>query len=756
MLNLSLPPAFDALKNEKCFVAWTLEQRNGKTTKVPYSPVTGNRAASNDSGTWGTLQAAVEAAETNGYAGVGIMLGNGLVGVDLDHVLTDGDLNPEAARIVEQLASYTEISPSGTGLHIFCWADDVYSQGRRGSSVFAEAADAAGADLEFYAGGRYFTLTGNVYGDARPIENRTKEIAALHAHYWPKPETRDIVPRTRTAPRSDSDALDKMLQCNPNAAALYAGDMSAYDNDHSRADMALCMHLAFWTDGDAAQADRLFRSSGLMRDKWDEKHFANGDTYGERTLSEACRRYAETAAGFRQMGRLFSSDDVVQAYEGTAQAGSVLYLPRIERTQAAYLSEGAYTSDIASLARHRNDRTGFAAIDRAHPFYPGLYVLGAASSLGKTSFALQLADQVAETGRDVLYISLEQTAAELTAKSIARYAARLAKDPNEENPFYTRPDDALSAAALRTGAQTLLTERAADLYRDTAAGRVHIVQGSFRTRAADVIHRVREWLGQHGGATPLVIVDYLQALAPSADRQTEKQVIDDALGELKDFQGANELTLLLISSLNRANYLVPVSFESFKESGGIEYTADVVWGLDLACLQDELFDTNGHLIEKREVVKRARRDTPREIILQCLKNRFGVSSYSAGFYFDPVHDTFTETLMIESGDPVFGDRPGTYREYLQEVKDRLKLNKTEAVKTRAAVETLRTQRAMHTENERTTREALRSARSIRDPEERASVIKQLVQDTQAAYDAAMQDAMDAARDAEPYTGDMPF
>ena len=563
--DIILPDALEPLKEQRRWVAWALEGRDGgRKTKKPYNPATGKLAKPNDPGTWGTYAEAATAVRARGLAGVGVMLGDGLAGIDLDHVIdANGRLDAAAARIVQQMGTYTELSPSGNGLHILCHTTAAAAEGRRCSSVFTAETETPGAEIELYMGGRYFTVTGDVYGEPAPIEDRTEALDKLRAHYWPpRPVGEPVAPRTRTVSASDAEVLDKLRMHNARAAALYdAGDLTGYNGDHSAADLALCAHLIYWTDGDIVQADRLFRCSALMRDKWDETHFSSGETYGQHTLAKALSAYMDAASMRRQAGRRPAPDDVLRALD--TNGPRALYLPRIGRTQAEYTARD-YARDIACLARHRDAKTGFDGIDAQHPFYPGLYVLGAASSLGKTSFALQLADQVAEGGRDVIYISLEQTAAELTAKSVARYAYR-----------------------LRTGCTTILTDQALDVYRDTAARHLCIVPGGFRTRAHDVISRVREWLGEHNGAAPVIIVDYLQALAPLDPRQTERQAIDDALGELKDFQCEHDLTMLLISSLNRANYMVPVSFESFKESGGIEYTADVVWGLDLACLQDD-------------------------------------------------------------------------------------------------------------------------------------------------------------------------
>ena len=90
--------------------------------------------------------------------------------------------------------------------------------------------------------------------------------------------------------------------------------------------------------------------------------------------------------------------------------------------------------------------------------------------------------------------------------------------------------------------------------------------------------------------------------------------------------------------------MTAIDFESFKESGGIEYTADVVWGLPLQCIHEGLFSSPNKINEKRQRIREAKRETPRKIELVCLKNRFGISSYTCQFNYYPNFDLFDPDL----------------------------------------------------------------------------------------------------------------
>jgi replicative DNA helicase len=114
-----------------------------------------------------------------------------------------------------------------------------------------------------------------------------------------------------------------------------------------------------------------------------------------------------------------------------------------------------------------------------------------------------------------------------------------------------------------------------------------------------------------------------------------------------------DITVILISSVNRANYMQPIDFESLKESGGIEYSADCILGLQLQCLDDPIFEQEKKIKQKRELIRKAKAATPRKIELICLKNRFGISSYCCGFNYFPAADLFTEDTGREFADDLF-------------------------------------------------------------------------------------------------------
>lgn len=289
--------------------------------------------------------------------------------------------------------------------------------------------------------------------------------------------------------------------------------------------------------------------------------------------------------------------------------------------------------EIEKLKANATRKTGFSNLDaETGGVYPGLYAIGGISSVGKTTFIYQMADQMAAAGQHVLFFSMEQSRLEMVSKSIARTTAQA--DINT----------AVSSIAIRTGTLTPVVLDAADRYSQTVGGRLSVIEGNFNCTVSFIGEYTRKYI-ENNGVKPVIIVDYLQVLRPEKDPETgrkptdTKQVVDYNVTQLKRMSRALDIPVFVISSLNRSNYLTPVDFESFKESGGIEYTADVVWGLQLDIMNDPIFDKEKGVKEKREKVRDAKAAMPREVELVCLKNRYG-RSYNVHFRYYPQYDLF--------------------------------------------------------------------------------------------------------------------
>ena len=500
-----------------------------------------------------------------------------------------------------------------------------------------------------YGETRFFTVTGKPYGSVKPLSERTQEAATIHKKYIYRERSETSVAPTGEAASvdlSDQELLEKAFASARGAEIrkLWEGDTSGHGNDHSAADLALVRDLAYWTNGDAARIDTLFRSSGLMRDKWDRK--TGGSTYGANTIAFVLRDFNPYTVQtplkrITSHGKeIYNADKMrEEAPQMTPQTAP----EPVQLTSAYDYLKSNFKDDRAQFQGYKQRKTGFNNIDeKTGGLYPGLYVIGAQSSLGKTTFIHQMGDQLAAAGDTVLFFSLEQSLFELTTKSLARESFKL----DVKNDA-----GAVSAIELRAGAKTEKVNNGYRAYMQYAK-RMIIKECNFDENIESIETTVKKFIADTG-VKPIVIIDYLQIIPALDPRMSDKEKTDQHMKRLKVLQRNNDLVLFVISALNRANYLTEISFESFKESGGIEYTADVIWGMQYSVIStDPTFKSaaQGKLNEQRRKIQDAKKATPRKIELVCLKNRYG-RDYSAYFLYYPKYDYFTidqETAQIKA------------------------------------------------------------------------------------------------------------
>jgi putative DNA primase/helicase len=276
------------------WVCWKYISRDGKETKCPVRASDGGPASSTDPSTWATFEDAVSAWQANGYAGIGLVFAasDPFCGIDLDDCIDDaGVVVPAAREVIESFGSYCEVSPSGRGVKIFI-------VGRKPEWAASRSKVIRGfKETEVYDHGRFFTVTGQRVPEApAEVHDGQAALEAMCLRLWPQNQRPQ---QTRRAACGGFNGDDDLLIAKACAAKngeqfrqLWQGVMSGYGNNHSVADLALCCHLAFWTGRDVDRMDRLYRRSGLMRDKWDERRGER--TYGEITMAKAIKGCVNT------------------------------------------------------------------------------------------------------------------------------------------------------------------------------------------------------------------------------------------------------------------------------------------------------------------------------------------------------------------------------------------------------------------------------------------------------------------------------
>ena len=307
------------IRENALFCLWRRQDAGQKTKKVPFQ-VDGQPARSNDRSCFCSFEEALKVAED--YDGVGIGIFDGYSAIDIDNCVDDaGNLSPMAQDIVDEMASYTELSPSGHGIRILFLSSEPYNSDK----YYIMRHDIG---LEVYVSGatsKYVTVTSdriNVYD----VHNCDSELTTVCERYMLRPakskvaKTTGAVMAVATSGLSDSELIDKAGKARNGGkfTALMVGDTSAYSSANE-ADYALCGILAFWANGDEEQIDRIFRSSGLMRPKWDRAQ--SGSTYGRITIRKAIKNvpaFYEPPAPKRprsQIGQWLIDHDAINCYE---------------------------------------------------------------------------------------------------------------------------------------------------------------------------------------------------------------------------------------------------------------------------------------------------------------------------------------------------------------------------------------------------------------------------------------------------------
>lgn len=398
-----------------------------------------------------------------------------------------------------------------------------------------------------------------------------------------------------------------------------------------------------------------------------EKKQTTADKEGE-TMRELENFFAEaTPAADPTEAEAYNPENMTPPPEMQPQAEpkTPLFL-----SAADYLT-GLYETDIEELKQYAGRKMGLHPdIDKHLTLFPGLAALGGQASLGKTTFAINMVYKLLKRGEHVLYFALEQRPEELITKSLAAYIYK-------KNPETSIDNLQLNNGLRNTEVDDAMTELAKEL------SNYHLIECDFETTAADIEAMTDAYMQTYPGVKPIVIIDYLQLIAPPADFKGDTRArIDENLKSIKKMQKTRGLFVLVISSFNRSSNFEPISYESFKETSMIEFTCDYVFGLQLA-IQDprneEFYVKIGPQFgkskrqewEQKEMIHKAQIQTPKQIQFVSIKNRRGKQYFTANFNYYPAHDSFEEgqALVYRSAfaeDPEPQRRPKTPQQDAEE------------------------------------------------------------------------------------------
>lgn len=671
----------EELRTRGQFCLWSYAtDKDGRKTKRPFNPHHPDRLAEvNNPETFASFDYALNTLETApaSFDGLGIRVSDDIIGIDIDHCFDEsGNMTAAARDILETLKTYAEISPSGHGLRLFCKAP--------GLKYDKQTYYIKHSDLEIYLPGvtnRFLTITGNV-AQLEPITEVTEELQAVLEKYMRRPTkpTQSASDHVRS-PLNLSD--EEIIQKASNAAnggkfsALFNGEWESYYTSQSEADISLCSMLAFWCKKDPDMIDRLFRASGLYREKWER------EDYRESTLANAIA-------------------STVNVYEPTPSAVSYLASDPVEMQDipdptdedAPPIKSAATTSEpeapapelspvqaldefYAEIQSNRFEPipTGLEQLDRA--LQGGferkkLFTLAAAPGTGKTALAQFVFENMARKGHPVVYVNLEMDRSDLLSRSIAR----------ESHHFKNIHilDSDVTALEVKRGYQwTPEQKKAIDYtvawYKGSVAPNFYYVTtnpentGSITNGLSEILAKLEKITAEivaKGNDAPLVCIDYLQYIDFDMYEGTRKpdnaDAIKQTLAALKQFAMSHNTCVLVILANNRAsNQEGRASMDSGRDTSNIEYSGDVMLSLVYTAVEEKwkyntgVQDRNGNdkagvidldfINDKIDYTLKMKQDYPliaKLLTVKVVKGRSIQSRGAARFIYDGRYFAFEE------------------------------------------------------------------------------------------------------------------
>ena len=300
--NTELKNIPDEMKRLDQWVIWKPKNVDGKIKKIPYQPSDPTiTASSTNPDTWSSYGQAIDRSDKIGFV---FSEDDNIIGIDLDNCFYDGEMADWAEDLINNLDSYTEYSPSMNGLHIIAKGDPKFAGKEAGFRVSPQLVtkkdkerSIGGEQIEVYKSGRYFTVTGRTYGNTgASIMNRTQQLESLfeELHYSEGDEEKQVAAPILSIDNTarwttNEEIIEKIRGEGDLWEDLWKGDWDKHTDkwdSPSNATLALCNKLAFWTRKNREWMDELFRKSGMMRPKWDERR--GNTTWGAGRIEKAC------------------------------------------------------------------------------------------------------------------------------------------------------------------------------------------------------------------------------------------------------------------------------------------------------------------------------------------------------------------------------------------------------------------------------------------------------------------------------------
>lgn len=331
-INVSLKNFDNIPEDMKKINNWVLWRKDKIKGKIPYQ-IDGTEARTNDPSTWKGYSDVQKLFETGKYDGIGFVITKetGIIGIDFDHCISDdGTILPDIEKYIKNINSYTEISPSGSGIHIFVRGVKPGQKSRKDN-------------IEIYDSGRFLTITGNIFSSMKILNSSQNGINEIYSKIDPVQQPRQKIEETIKFDEILTDeeiiSIMKKSKNHEKIKKLITNNLkygSGKDCDYpsqSEADSSLCYHFAFYSKN-PLQIDRLFRQTKLFRSKWDE--MKGSKTYGQITILNAISHQKNTYSPTHEIDSLtvngYNMTELGASYRfGKMYDGNILYCKAMKK-----------------------------------------------------------------------------------------------------------------------------------------------------------------------------------------------------------------------------------------------------------------------------------------------------------------------------------------------------------------------------------------------------------------------------------------
>lgn len=575
--------------------------------------------------------------------GIGIGLFDSYCGIDIDHCLNGNEPSELAKEIVKTIKSYTEKSLSGTGIHIIFKCnnqekiDNIKYYTKMNEDQLKKNGFQNTGGLEIYQGNfdnRYLTLTGNLasntYKDIVTIDFSV--IKGIIEKYMKRPEMTTNTIRqdsTFSAPTEDKQFLEIGLQKDSKFIELWNSTPSGSGGNESETDQALMNKLAYWCNGNESLMIQSFESSPYFmgKDDYHLKKWNQREDYKEKTLQNAIRTLDSTAKQDNQSFILRQEEKATEQAKNTEKKEDIFDLASF----SAYNNIDSFF-EKTSQGTFKPIATGFKNLDEALEggfSNQSLVIVGGASSMGKTTLAINLSVELLKN-RPIIYYTLENSTEQILSKFFSYLCYKEGGMSIKSNNFLKSYDENIMTKYQKEKVIECLKKQS---YLDN----LFVINPETATieELEKTIYKINEKCKEQGKESPCLILDYLQFLQSTNSRDDEMQIAKKTSRIMKKYViETNSIGFLIVANNRGSNQEKQTKLDSGRGTSDIEYSSD--YNLQLNFSEWE------HNPNSKKTATELKQQNPREMSVTIQKQRFGQSGTIVDFIFNGISNSFEE------------------------------------------------------------------------------------------------------------------